>query len=275
MKNDQFINLGKVEGVPHIELFDTVSKLIAEDNLEEINQRDKQVVYNETFYTKYVKRSIDLTIASIALIGTAPINAVLAACTYFDVGRPIVFKQVRIGKNSIPFTIVKFRNMTNETDEEGNLLPSDKRVTSFGKFVRKTSLDELLNFWSVFKGDMSLVGPRPLPYDYYDYISERHKARFKVKPGLECPFIVPKEEKVSWSDQFENDVFYVENISFMLDLKMAFALVRMVLDSKSSNMRGNAVRGSFMGYHKDGSSINSQKVESAYYHKALKRMKFE
>ena len=163
--------------------------------------------------------------------------------------------------------------MTNETDEQGNLLPPAQRVTKFGRFVRKSSLDELMNFWSIFKGDMSLIGPRPLPFEYQDYYSERHRMRYAVRPGLECPILHPKES-LTWADQFENDVYYVENVSFTLDLKMAFLLIKMVFSKKSSSMRGSAVRGSFLGYHRDGSSINSQMVEEHYYHEAVRRMGF-
>ena len=142
--------------------------------------------------------------------------------------------------NGKTFTLVKFRNMTNATDENGNLLPANQRVTKMGEFVRKTSLDELMNFWSVFKGDMSLIGPRPLATNYTSRFSERHKRRDAVRPGLECPFLTPSDHKRTWTEQFENDIYYVENLSFKLDVRMVIALFKAVFDRKSSSMRGAA-----------------------------------
>lgn len=269
---DSFIDLGKIKGIPHPELFEEVSKVIAEDTLEYVNAHCKKVIPKDSFYIRYVKRCIDIVLSAIALIVTLPINLIIAICTYFDVGRPIIFQQERVGRSGVIFIINKFRNMTNDTSEDGTLLPPYQRVTRFGKFVRKTSLDELLNFWSIFKGDMSLIGPRPLPPEYNDFYSERHKMRYAVRPGLECPMLHPIEDKMTWGLQFENDIYYVENVSFLLDIKMIFALFRLVFNEKSSEIRGNAVRGSFMGYQQDGTSIDSQKIERKYYEKALERM---
>ena len=268
----ELVNLGKVEGISHPELFNKVAYEIAADTLEYVNQHDKMVVPRSSFYVKYRKRCIDIVVSSLALIITSHINLILAVCTFFDVGSPIIFKQERSGKNGKSFIIVKFRNMTNEMDENGTLLPPNQRVTKFGRFVRKTSLDELLNFWSVFKGDMSLIGPRPLPIEYDERYSKRHKMRYAVKPGLECPILHRVEHKITWADQFENDIYYVEHVSLLLDIKMIFGLVGMVFNKKGTAMRGNAVRGSFMGYNKDGSSINSQSVPPQYVEKAVKDM---
>lgn len=247
-----------------------IRNLIAEDTLVYVNKNSVPVQPRKSFYSKYGKRMLDILISGCALLVTAPINLLICVCTYFDVGRPLIFRQVRVGQNEKPFEIIKFRNMTNATDEKGELLPPSQRVTKFGAFVRRTSLDELLNFWSVFKGDMSLIGPRPLVAEYQPYLSDRHRMRNTVKPGLECPMIKPLDHKTSWVEQFENDVFYVENISFLLDLKMIFALVHMVFDKKSRAIRGGATRGSFMGYHNDGSSINSKSVPEHYVQRAMK-----
>ena len=143
------------------------------------------------------------------------------------------------------------------------LLPAKERVTKFGRFVRKTSLDELLNFWSILKGDMSLIGPRPLVDAYTNSMSDRHKQRYLVRPGLECP---PRKGAFikSWGDQFENDVWYVENVSFVVDCKLVMMLVRMVFDKKSRAMRSSATRGSFVGYYRNGESINSKQVPERY-----------
>lgn len=269
---NEYINLGEVENIPHIELFEVVSEVIADDTLDYVNRNSRKVTPKNTIYSKYGKRMLDIVLSIIALIITAPINLILAICTYFDVGRPIIFRQNRSGKNGNVFRIVKFRNMTNDTDENGNLLPPSQRVTKFGRFVRKASLDELLNFWSILKGDMSIIGPRPLPLEYERFYSDRHRARNFVRPGLECPILSHIENGDAWLDRFEQEVYYVEHVSLALDIKMIFALVKMALNPKSSNIRGTATGGSFMGYNRDGSCINSQKVKIEYFNEALKRM---
>ena len=246
-----------------------VRKLIMEDTLEYVNNRFDKVKPRKSVYTIFVKRLIDIIISFLALTVTLPINLILGICTYFDVGNPIFFKQERCGRYGKIFRIVKFRNMTNETDEKGELLPPKDRVTKFGKFVRKTSLDELLNFWSILKGDMSLIGPRPLVNEYTMYMADRHRMRSEVRPGLECPVIIETGYESSWSEQFENDVYYVENVSFMLDVKMIFKLIQMVFNRKSSAVRGNVQRGSFMGYDTDGNGIISKKVPRKYIDKIL------
>ena len=160
--------------------------------------------------------------------------------------------------------LIKFRNMRNTTDEKGELLPPAQRVTKFGKFVRKTSLDELLNFWSILKGDMSLIGPRPLVPEYTHRYNKRHKQRLAVRPGLECPPRELNNRVWTWQEQFENDVWYVENVSFLTDCKMIVNLIRFALDRKSANARAMAERGTFMGYDLDGIAINLDGVPQEY-----------
>lgn len=242
---------------------------LAEDRLPIVNSKQDKVVFKETFYTKYGKRALDIVFSLTALIVTLPINLLIGIVTFFDVGRPVFFSQTRTGKNGKEFCIVKFRNMRNVYDERGELLPAKDRVTKWGKLVRETSLDELLNFWSVLKGDMSLIGPRPLLPQYMSRYSDRHKARFLVKPGLECP---PKNgygTLRTWTDQFENDVWYVENLSFKTDILQAFKLVRYALDRKNAAARASATRGAFMGYDLDGNVINLQQVPETYIERAL------
>ena len=266
------INLSDIEDISHPILFQTVRDIIREENLDTVNALSKEINPSKTFYAKHVKRVLDVFGSSAALVITAPVNVVLAFCTYFDVGHPVFFHQKRIGEHGKPFEIIKFRNMTNEKDENGVLLPPNLRVTKFGRFVRKTSLDELLNFYSVLKGDMSLIGPRPLLTEYVESYSDRHMKRHAIKPGLECPIINSWNNKDNWADQFENDVYYVENVSFLLDVKMVFKLVRLVFDKNSTKTRGNALKGSFMGYEKDGRSIDSTEVPAEYFYKAIKRL---
>ncbi len=246
-----------------------IRQFIREDTLDYVNKRFRKVTPKKSIYTLFVKRFVDFLVAFLALTVTLPVNLIIGICTYFDVGNPIFFRQGRVGKNEKIFEIVKFRNMTNDTNDKGELLPPKDRVTKFGKFVRKTSLDELLNFWSILKGDMSLIGPRPLVNEYTGYMSDRHRMRTAVRPGLECPMIIETDYVSTWTQQFENDVYYVENVSLALDIKMIILLIKMVFNRKSSAVRGNAQRGSFMGYDIDGNSIISKKVPRKYIDKIL------
>ena len=243
----------------------TIAEHLARDNRAHASAVAPAVHPRSTIYTRYVKRLFDIIIAAFALIIASPINLVLAVATFFDVGRPLLFHQTRTGKDGKPFRITKFRNMTNETDAHGVLLPPKERITRWGRFVRKTSLDELLNFWSIFKGDMSLIGPRPLIEKYLPRYSNRHMMRHAVRPGLECPILDESIKELSgWNQRLENDVWYVEHVSFAVDVKMIAALVRMVFDRKQTKSRSLAQRGSFMGYNKDGRAIDQTEIPPEY-----------
>lgn len=246
-----------------------VADALASERLPEINHNSSKVVPANGVYVRYIKRVLDIALSGIALAVTSPINLFLLLGTFIDVGSPVIFKQKRIGKDGKEFTVYKFRNMTNETDEKGELLPAAKRVTRFGKFVRKTSLDELLNFWSVFKGDMSIIGPRPLLPEYTRRYSDRHKMRLSVRPGLECPPRTNINLRPSWQDQFENDVWYVENVSLKTDITMCLNLIRFAFNPKATSSRGNANRGAFMGYSKDGVAIDITAVDDDYAFKII------
>lgn len=238
---------------------------IAQDNLAHANDVSTPVNIPNTFYTKYGKRVLDIVLSGMALLVTLPINLIIGVVTYFDVGSPIFFRQKRIGKDCKTFEIVKFRNMTNDTDEHGNLLLPKDRVTKWGRFVRKTSLDELLNFWSIFKGDMSIIGPRPHVCSYLDRYTQRHKMRYAVRPGLECPCISRSPRTgYKWQDQLENDIWYVEHISFLVDVKMVLGLLKLVFDRKETAGRSIAQRGAFMGYNEDGIAISNSDIPSRY-----------
>ena len=236
-----------------------IVELIAKDNLEHANKLKKEVHPRKTFYTIFLKRVIDIVLSFIAFFITIPINVLIAIITFFDVGRPIFYKQARTGKKGKLFILVKFRNMNEKKDENGILLPAKDRVTKFGKFMRKFSLDELLNFWSVIKGDMSIIGPRPQPMFFYDRMNERHKMRTAVRPGLECPRVIKLKEKdlSQYHIQFENDIWYVENVSFLTDVKMLFGLIKMVfsLKKRDRQAKGNAAS-YFVGYDEDGHAMS-------------------
>ncbi len=229
---------------------------LAAETLDAVNQSSVEVHFRETLYTRYFKRLLDIIVSLLALIVTLPINLIVAVITFFDVGSPIIFEQTRIGMHEKLFTLSKFRNMTNATDANGELLPPSQRVTKWGGFVRRTSIDELMNFWSVLKGDMSIIGPRPLAEPYLKRFSIRHKARFFVRPGLECPPRSLNDLNRTWNDQLENDVWYVENVSFFTDLKMIVKLFRLTFNRRYSQIRGQAKRGDFLGYSPDGKAIS-------------------
>lgn len=241
-----------------------VADLLAADRLSELNKQLDPVIVSQTLYARYGKRVLDIILSAVALIVTLPINVIVGIITYFDLGLPLFFKQERVGKDGKTFTIIKFRNMRNTRDERGELLPPSERVTKLGVFLRKTSIDELLNFWSVFKGDMSIIGPRPLVPEYVGRYNMRHRMRLSVRPGLECP---PRELGASvwtWQEQFDNDVWYVEHLSFSTDCRMVLNLIKFATDKKSAQARATAQRGTFMGYDENGCAINLDGVPQEY-----------
>ncbi len=210
-----------------------------------LNGSASQVKVRETFYTRYGKRGLDIILSLLGLSVGLPIMAVISVITFFDVGYPVLFKQTRIGKDCKPFTITKFKNMTDERDENGELLLAELRVTKIGKIVRRTSLDELPQLFHILKGDMSIIGPRPLLPDYLYRYNGRQLMRHAVRPGLECPTYHKLDHLWTWEEQFENDIWYVENCSLKVDIHLCFRIVQMVFDSKGNKMRGAADRGAF------------------------------
>lgn len=246
-----------------------VVEAVARDSKEFIEQLDVPITPGSPVYQLYIRRIIDIIVSGLALFLTAPINLLLAIGTYVDVGRPIFFKQERVGKNGRIFTLVKFRNMTNETDENGVLLPPEKRITRFGKFVRKASLDELLNFLCIFKGDMTLIGPRPLPVKYYTRYSKVHRQRHLVKPGLECPFHIEELAELGWMGRFENDLWYVENISFKTDVYMMWRLLRKVFSKKERVISASGQEREFIGYDSEGNIIHSNNLPERYLYSVI------
>lgn len=237
-----------------------IADRLAEERLPMINASLEDVCPTKSFYAEHGKRIIDIFLALFALIVTFPINFLIAVLTWIDVGWPLFFKQNRLGKSGKIFHIFKFRNMKNITDNRGELLPATQRVTKFGKFVRRTSLDELLNFWSILKGDMSIIGPRPLVPEYGSRYNKRHKMRMAVRPGLECPPRKDLDHVWTWQEQFDNDVWYVENISFRTDCLMLWRLVKFTFDRKSTKIRSVSGRGTFIGYSLEGQAITLAEV---------------
>ena len=237
---------------------------VREHTLAKVNETQKKVVPPDTFYTRHGKRILDIFISLAAIIVTFPVNLIIGVITYFDVGRPVFFVQERPGKDGKLFKLVKFRNMRDAVDANGFWLPVSQRVTKFGRFVRKTSLDELLNFYSILKGDMSVIGPRPLAAVYADRYSDRHFSRHAVRPGLECPIISGHAALPGWQEQFENDVWYVEHVSLWTDIRMMFALVGMVFDAKRRSQHAVSGQGDFIGYDGQGHAFGANSVPDEY-----------
>ena len=177
---------------------------------------------------KYIKRFFDIFASLIAIIILSPVMIVTAILVRIKLGRPVIFKQERPGKDEIIFTLYKFRTMTDEKDENGELLPDDVRLTKFGRLLRATSIDELPELFNILKGDMSVIGPRPLLVKYLDYYNDFDRRRHEVRPGLSGWAQVNGRNTVSWGDKFKYDVEYVDNQNFFLDLKILFLTLKKV-----------------------------------------------
>ena len=171
-------------------------------------------------YAKYIKRILDLILSLMALILLMPLMIIIGILVRINLGSPIIFKQKRPGKNEKIFTLYKFRTMTDEKDEKGKLLPDSQRLTKFGKFLRSTSLDELPELINILKGDMSIVGPRPLLVEYLKLYNEEQKHRHDVRPGLTGLAQTSGRNAITWEEKFEKDIEYVHNISFIGDVKI-------------------------------------------------------
>lgn len=180
-------------------------------------------------YRTFIKRLLDFLLSLIAIIILSPVMLILIVMVKCRIGSPVFFKQERPGKNEIIFKMYKFRTMTNEMDENGNLLPDDQRLTSFGKFLRSTSLDELPELFNILKGDMSIIGPRPLLVKYLPLYNEEQKHRHDVLPGLTGWAQVNGRNAISWEKKFEYDVWYVKNTNFILDFKILLMTLKKVL----------------------------------------------
>ena len=167
-----------------------------------------------------MKRLLDILISAAAIILLLPLYLILYVLVYFSMGSPVFFRQERVGKNQKIFEMMKFRSMTDEKDADGNLLSDGERLTKLGNFLRKTSLDEIPELLNVLKGDMSIVGPRPLLVEYLPYYSEREELRFEVRGGLIPPDALYGSVTPSWDDQLEFEAEYAEKISFLLDVKI-------------------------------------------------------
>ncbi len=202
---------------------------------------------SRTNITKKIKRMADIIIAGTALIFLSPIMAATACLIRLTLGSPVIFRQRRAGFLGRPFDMSKFRTMTDERDENGKLLPDSQRLTRLGAFLRKTSIDELPQFWSVLRGDMSIIGPRPLPVEYLDLYTPEQSRRHTAPQGMVGWASVRGRNTNSWEKKFELDVWYVDHWSLSLDVKIFFMAIATVLSGQGVNEEGSATSSSFTG----------------------------
>ena len=198
------------------------------------------------FYSK-IKRILDFIISLIALIVFSPIMIIVAILVYVKLGSPIIFKQDRPGKDGKVFKMYKFRTMLDSYNKFGEALPDEERLTTFGKILRSTSLDELPELINVIRGDMSLVGPRPLLVEYLELYSEEQNRRHDVRPGITGWAQVNGRNSISWDEKLNLDVEYVDNLSFILDIKILFLTVYKVFKRDGINQDGNVTIEKFTG----------------------------
>jgi lipopolysaccharide/colanic/teichoic acid biosynthesis glycosyltransferase len=187
---------------------------------------------SNSFYAKYIKRLIDIILSLLVIVLFCWLYAIVAILVRVKLGSPVLFKQTRPGKDEKIFNMFKFRTMTDERDANGELLPDEVRLTSFGSFLRKTSLDELPEFFNILKGDMSFIGPRPLLVKYLPYYNERERLRHSIRPGLTGWAQAHGRNAISWEKKFEYDVWYVEHMSFLTDIRVIIDTVKAVLHSE-------------------------------------------
>lgn len=194
--------------------------------------------HRQNFYERWIKRPLDFLCASMALIVLSPVMAVTSFLIKKKLGSPVIFTQERPGLNEKIFKLYKFRSMTDERDEKGELLPNEERTTPFGEKIRATSMDELPELVNIIKGDMSIVGPRPLLVRYLPYYTDTEKERHSVRPGLTGLAQVTNEGNLSWDDKLQVDVDYAENITFLGDLKVIFKTIKTVFVREDTHNDG-------------------------------------
>ena len=203
--------------------------------------------HKKGFYEKYIKRPQDFLCALAAIIVLSPIMLITAILVRTKLGSPIIFKQERPGLNGKIFTLYKFRTMTDKKDENGNLLPDEIRLTSFGKKLRSTSLDELPELFNILNGDMAVVGPRPLLVRYLPRYNAHQARRHEVRPGFTGYAQVNGRNSITWEDKFDKDVYYVDHVTFLGDWKIIFQTVSTVLKREGISSDTSATMEEFMG----------------------------
>lgn len=235
----------------YVNLFDIIERIFT---MSGINSTQSEIrtdipTPRNSIYSRYIKRLLDIVLSGMAILVLSPVYIVICILELIYHDRPIFYIDKRPGKNGEIFNMYKFRSMSNECDETGKLLHPSKRITKFGRILRRTSLDELAGLFNVFNGTMSIIGPRPLMVDYLPLYNERHKYRHSVRPGLACWNLKAGNKLTSksftWNAQFESDIYYVENVSFLLDVKMVLKTIQIIFTK--SEMRTNSDRVKFNG----------------------------
>lgn len=205
---------------------------------------------------KYIKRFFDIVSSLLAIIILSPVLVITSILVRTKLGSPVLFKQERPGKDEKIFTLMKFRTMTDERDENGELLPDEIRLTKFGEFLRSTSIDELPELFNILNGDMSVIGPRPLLVRYLPRYNEHQHRRHEVRPGLSGWAQVNGRNTVSWEDKFDMDVEYVDNYSMFMDIKILFMTVVNVLKHDGISSETSATMEEFMGLEAEQQEVN-------------------
>ena len=194
-----------------------------------------------------IKRAIDIAVSLLALVLLLPVISIIAVIVRYNLGSPVLFRQVRPGINGEPFEMVKFRSMADAVDKQGNTLPDSQRLTKFGKLLRASSLDELPELWNVLKGDMSLVGPRPLLMEYLPLYNAQQYRRHEVRPGITGWAQINGRNAISWDEKFKLDVWYVDNQSVLLDVKILCQTFIKVFKRDGISAEGEATTTKFTG----------------------------
>jgi lipopolysaccharide/colanic/teichoic acid biosynthesis glycosyltransferase len=194
-----------------------------------------------------MKRLLDICVSVVAIVLLSPLLFFTMLVTRIKLGAPVFFRQQRPGLHGQPFEMIKFRTMTDSRDSEGNLLPDGERLTAYGRFLRSTSIDELPELWNVLKGDMSLVGPRPLLMEYLPLYSAEQRRRHEVRPGVTGWAQINGRNAISWDEKFTFDIWYVDNRSFFLDLKILSLTAKNVLIRRGVNAAGSPTMPKFTG----------------------------
>jgi undecaprenyl phosphate N,N'-diacetylbacillosamine 1-phosphate transferase len=210
-----------------------------------------QLSNKKSIYSRFFKRPMDFILSLCAIIVLAPVLLIIAILVRIKLGSPVLFKQKRPGLNEKIFTLYKFRTMTDERDENGELLPDEIRLTRFGKLLRSTSLDELPELFNIIKGDMSIVGPRPLLIQYLPLYDDHQRRRHEVRPGLSGLAMAKGRNALTWEEKFAYDTYYANHVSFLLDVKIIFWTLAIVFKREGINEAGHATVTEFKGSNKE------------------------
>ena len=209
--------------------------------------QNKKIPHQKGFYEKFIKRPQDILLSLLAMIVLSPVLLITAILVRTKLGSPVIFKQKRPGLDEKVFTLYKFRTMTDAKDPDGNLLPDEVRLTKFGKLLRSTSLDELPELWNIFRGDIAVVGPRPLLVEYLSRYNEQQRRRHEVRPGLSGLAQVNGRNAISFEDNIKYDVQYVDHVTILGDWKIIFQTVLNVIKRDGINSETAATMEVFMG----------------------------